>query len=93
MEQLALRALDEPAVSERLDDELEPLLVHEFQDTNPMQIALFMKLARFAREVIFVGDVKQAIFGFRGSDPELVHRTLDALRERGCSLEVLGSSW
>ena len=58
-----------------------------------MQLALFMKLARFAREVIFVGDVKQSIYGFRGSDPELVHRTLDALRERGCSLEVLGSSW
>ena len=93
MEQLALRALDEPAVAERLDDELELLLVDEFQDTNPMQLALFMKLARFAREVIFVGDVKQAIYGFRGSDPELVHRTLDALRERGCSLEVLGSSW
>ena len=93
MEQLALRALNEPAVAERLDDELELLLVDEFQDTNPMQLALFMKLARFAREVIFVGDVKQAIYGFRGSDPELVHRTLDALRERGCSLDVLESSW
>ena len=93
MEQLALRALGEPAVAERLDDELELLLVDEFQDTNPMQLALFMKLAHFAREVIFVGDVKQSIYGFRGSDPELVHRTLVALRERGCSLEVLGSSW
>ena len=78
-----------PRLPERLDDELELLLVDEFQDTNPMQLALFMKLARFAREVIFVGDVKQSIYGFRGSDPELVHRTLDALRERGCSLEVL----
>ena len=66
MEQLALRALDEPAVTERLDDELELLLVDEFQDTNPMQLALFMKLARFAREAIFVGDVKQSIYGFRG---------------------------
>ena len=93
MEQPALRALDVPAVAERLDDELELLLVDEFQDTNPMQLALFMKLARFARKVIFVGDVKQAIYGFRGSDPELVHCTLDAIRERGCSLDVLESSW
>ena len=93
MELLALRALDDPAVAERLDDELELLLVDEFQDTNPMQLALFMKLASFAREVIFVGDVKQAIYGFRGSDPELVYRTLNALHERGCSLEVLGNSW
>ena len=93
MEQLALRALDEPAVAERLEDELELLLVDEFQDTNPMQLGLFMKLARFAREVIFVGDVKQAIYGFRGSDPELVRRTLDALAARGCTLDLLQSSW
>ena len=56
------------------------MLVDEFQDTNPMQLALFMKFARFAGEVVFVGDVKQAIFGFRGSDPELVGSTLDALQ-------------
>ena len=74
MEQLALRALDNSAVAERLDEEVDLLLVDEFQDTNPMQLALFMKLARFARGAIFVGDVKQAIFGFRGADPELVHR-------------------
>ena len=71
LEQLTLRALDDPAVAERLDEELELLLVDEFQDTNPMQLALFMKLARFAREVVFVGDVKQSIFGFRGADPGL----------------------
>lgn len=93
MEQLALRALDIPAIAERLDDELELLLVDEFQDTNPMQLGLFMKLARFAREVIFVGDVKQAIYGFRGSDPELVSRTVDSLTARGGTLDVLESSW
>src|SRR5262249_6487360 len=55
MEQLTLRALDNPLVAERLADELELLLVDEFQDTNPMQLALFVKLARFAKRVIFVG--------------------------------------
>ena len=93
MEQLTLRALDDPTIAERLKDELELLLVDEFQDTNPMQLGLFMKLARFAREVIFVGDVKQAIYGFRGSDPELVIRTLEALSSRGCTLDLLQSSW
>ena len=93
MEQLALRALDDPAVAERLSDEVDLLLVDEFQDTNPMQLALFMKLARLACEVVFVGDVKQAIFGFRGSDPELVQGTLDALAARGSRLDVLDSSW
>ena len=93
MEQLMLRALDKPAVAERLSEEVRLLLVDEFQDTNPMQLALFMKFARFAGEVFFVGDVKQAIFGFRGSDPELVGSTLDALVARGSQLDVLRKSW
>ena len=93
MEQLALQALDDPTVAERLSKEVDLLLVDEFQDTNPMQLALFMKIAQLAREVVFVGDVKQAVFGFRGSDPELVRSTLDALVARGSRLDVLNSSW
>ena len=93
MEQLTLWALDHPAVAECLGEEVELLLVDEFQDTNPMQLALFMKIARFAREVIFVGDVKQAIFGFRGSDPDLVHSALERLVARGSKLNVLDKSW
>ena len=93
MEQLMLRALDEPAVAERLSEEVRLLLVDEFQDTNPMQLALFMKFARFASEVVFVGDVKQAIFGFRGSDPELVGSTLNTLVPWGNTLDILGWSW
>ena len=93
MEQLMLRALEVPAVAERLGEEVELLLVDEFQDTNPMQLALFMKFARIASEVVFVGDVKQAIFGFRGSDPKLVGSTLDALVDRGGRLDVLDRSW
>ena len=92
MEQLALRALEKPAVVERLSDEVELLLVDEFQDTNPMQLALFMKIARLAREVVFVGDVKQAIFGFRGSDPDLVRGTLQTLVARGSKRDLLVSS-
>lgn len=93
LEQITLGALDKPAVKERLKEEVDLLLVDEFQDTNPMQLALFVKIARLAKEVVFVGDVKQAIFGFRGSDPELVKGALDALNARGGTLEVLRSSW
>ncbi len=93
MEQLTLRALDEPDVRERLSRELDLLLVDEFQDTNPMQLAIFMKLAEFAKRVIFVGDVKQAVFGFRGCDPELVLATLGALRKAGSKVDVLPKSW
>ncbi len=93
MEQKLLAALDEPLVRERLGSELELLLVDEFQDTNPMQLAIFMKLAALADKVIFVGDVKQAIYGFRGCDPQLVRDTLTAIAARGGEVDVLEHSW
>src|SRR3546814_17220040 len=37
-ESLLLRALDNPAISATLADELDLLLVDEFQDTSPIQI-------------------------------------------------------
>jgi ATP-dependent helicase/nuclease subunit A len=93
MEQQVLHALDVPAVRERLTRELDLLLVDEFQDTNPMQLAIFMKLAELADKVVFVGDVKQAIYAFRGCDPELVFETLTALASRGGASDVLEYSW
>ena len=70
MEQLALSALDEPAVAERLREEVELLLVDEFQDTNPMQLALFMKLARLAQEVCVRRRREAGHLRFPGKRPD-----------------------
>ena len=93
MEQLTLHALDEEPVRERLRDEVELLLVDEFQDTNPMQLALFLKLAALADRAIFVGDVKQAIYEFRGCDPTLVFDTLEGLTAGAATTDRLDTSW
>lgn len=88
-----LGLLDHPDVAAVLSEELDLLMVDEFQDTSPIQLALFMKLANFAKKVFWVGDIKQAIYGFRGSDTELMQSILRALPELGASKEVLPSSW
>jgi ATP-dependent exoDNAse (exonuclease V) beta subunit len=93
MEQLMLRALDDPLIQVRLGEELELLLVDEFQDTNPMQLALFVKLATLADRVIFVGDVKQAIYAFRGCDPDLVFKTLEGMAGAAAATDKLAYSW
>ncbi|MDE0038232.1 MAG: UvrD-helicase domain-containing protein [Gammaproteobacteria bacterium] len=93
MEQLMLQALDEEAVQTRLAGEIELLLVDEFQDTNPMQLALFLKFAALADKAIFVGDVKQAIYEFRGCDPTLVFDTLDGFTAGDAQRHTLKSSW
>jgi ATP-dependent helicase/nuclease subunit A len=88
-----LGLLDHPEVAAVLDDELDLLMVDEFQDTSPIQLALFLKLARFDKKVYWVGDIKQAIYGFRGSDTELMQAILKALPDLGGTKAVLPSSW
>ncbi len=92
-EHLLLKVLEVPSVAATLTEELDLLLVDEFQDTSPIQLALFLKLAQFARETIWVGDIKQAIYGFRGSDTALMEAVLQAVRGWGNEPEILGSSW
>ncbi len=76
-EYLALKLLDIPAVKESLASRIELVFIDEFQDTSPIQLALFLKLAGIARSSVWVGDVKQAIYGFRGSDPQLMQESAD----------------
>lgn len=91
-EHLFLGLLENPAVVEALAEELDLLLVDEFQDTSPIQLELFVRLSRIARESVWVGDVKQAIYGFRGSDAELMKAVLAELPPMGGAKEVLGQS-
>lgn len=69
-EALALLARDD--VRRLLAERIELALVDEFQDTSPIQLALFLALAGVVRRSVWVGDSKQAIYGFRGTDPALI---------------------
>ena len=44
------------------------ILVDEFQDTDPIQMALFEELMKNAESFTVVGDINQSIYGFRGSN-------------------------
>ena len=78
MEVLVLRLLDDQSVRDTLSRELDLLMVDEFQDTSPIQLALFLKLSRLATRSVWVGDPKQSIYGFRGAEPRLMKAVMDA---------------
>lgn len=88
----ALRALDHESVRESIADRIDVLMVDEFQDTSPTQMALFAKLSGIIKNVIWVGDPKQAIYGFRGADSELMLATIGAL-SKTATAEKLGKSY
>lgn len=60
------------------------LLVDEYQDTSRAQDAFLAALE--AGLTVRVGDLKQAIYGFRGGSPELLHQHLVDARERAFRL-------
>lgn len=88
-----LNIIDDPAVAGTLRAELDLLMVDEFQDTSPLQLALFLKLGQLAKHVVWVGDVKQAIYGFRGGDAKLMTAVLGKLPELRGEKEILPFSW
>jgi ATP-dependent exoDNAse (exonuclease V) beta subunit len=94
-ERLALQLLERPQVREILAEQLDLVLVDEFQDTSPLQLEVFLALAHIAPRSVWVGDQKQAIYGFRGTDPGLMDATVAAieLRAGAGALETLGHSW
>ncbi len=77
-EALVLDLLKNPDTLEHL--KIDVLIVDEFQDTSPIQLAIFLLLAGQAKESIWVGDPKQSIYNFRGADPELMRAVVEALK-------------
>ena len=91
-EMYALELLDRPDVRERLSHEIDLVLVDEFQDTSPIQLAIFLRLASIARRSVWVGDQKQSIFGFRGTDPSLIDAVIEKV-SADSEPESLPRSW
>jgi len=88
----ALALLKMPEVQAHLKGKLDLILVDEFQDTSPIELAIFLELAAIAKRSVWVGDQKQSIFAFRGSDPELMNSAIDTILKGG-EPETLPKSW
>jgi ATP-dependent helicase/nuclease subunit A len=83
-EVLLLRAIRTSAtVRDALAADLDLVMVDEFQDTSPLQLALFVEFAKLAKRSVWVGDPKQAIYGFRGTDASLISGVLGAIKGWG----------
>ena len=77
MEVEILRLISMPHIAEILSKEIDLLLVDEFQDINPLQLDIFLKLSKLASHSIWVGDPKQSIYGFRYAEPRLMRAVID----------------
>lgn len=80
-------------VQEDIQASYKYLFVDEFQDCSPTQIKIFDRLSELVEQSIWVGDYKQAIYGFRGSDTALVKAITDRIeRLNGKPNDTLSTS-
>jgi len=93
---LAAELLQRPGMGEwvryKLDSRIDHLLVDEAQDTNAAQWEIVRALSdeffagegarELQRTLFVVGDFKQAIFSFQGSDPRLFTAAQEDYRDR-----------
>ncbi len=49
------------------------IYIDEYQDVDPLQDGIFFALAEYT-DLFLVGDIKQSIYGFRGSEPAIFGR-------------------
>ena len=76
----AVLLAEQPDVRRRLREEFRLVLVDEYQDTDPGQVALLQAIAGDGRDLVVVGDPDQSIYAFRGADVRGLLRFPDEFR-------------
>ena len=95
MEKYMRLLLKDESVVHEISQSYRYLFVDEFQDSSPIQVKIFDALSDLMEHSFWVGDYKQAIYGFRGSDIALTKAVVDriSLKEDGCDTDTLDTSW
>jgi len=91
----ALEGASGARLGQTLRRQFPVVLIDEFQDTDPVQYRIFDRVYRVADDgpdtaLVFIGDPKQSIYGFRGAD---VHTYLRANRACAGRVRTLGRNY
>lgn len=79
LEHKTLKLLEDESLVASLKEKYKYVFVDEYQDVNPVQEALISKIS--GENLFLVGDVKQSIYGFRGSKSRFFVEKQHAFKE------------
>lgn len=71
LEYLTYQSLKNEQTASLVSKEFSYIIVDEFQDTSSMQFEIISKIVPDQSKLFCVGDLKQAIYGFRGGELEV----------------------
>lgn len=80
-----LNLLDSEEIRSFYQSKFKYFMIDEFQDTNELQRKIFYKLTSVKKNLdqsnlFIVGDPKQSIYGFRGSDIDVFYNTIEDIK-------------
>lgn len=96
LEKYLLQLLEHPVCAREIAAEFRYAFVDEFQDCSPLQVKIFDRLSELIDHSWWVGDAKQAIYGFRGSDTMLTDAIVNIIASGeadSCRLKTLDTSY
>lgn len=70
LESYCVSVLENKSVREQIAKNFKYIYVDEYQDINPIQEKILQKLT-LGYNMVMVGDIKQSIYGFRNSTPDI----------------------
>lgn len=82
-----------PEWLEEIAGRYDCLIIDEFQDTNPLQYSLLRQLQARSKYTLIVGDLKQSIMGFQGSDSRLFATLLQDSESLPDAVKELDGNW
>lgn len=85
LELLTLRLFENhPEILSEIQKKFRHILVDEYQDVSPRQFQIVLKIFNpELNEIFIVGDPKQSIYGFRGTDSRLFAKMTDIIESVG----------
>lgn len=85
------KLLDEDDLCEKIATKFDYIMVDEFQDTNNLQEDILLKLSKYNKNIMVVGDISQSIYAFRGANVR--HLQQFANNFEGCKTIVLNTNY
>ena len=82
LEEYTLKILSNQELRETISSKYKYIFVDEYQDTNEIQEEILSKISN-GSNMIMVGDVKQSIYGFRNTSPEIFLDKYDNFEKKG----------
>lgn len=74
IERLVIKLLENDVIKQEIKNRYKYIFVDEYQDTNLIQETIVRSICN-GTNLFYVGDLKQAIYGFRNSNPKIFIET------------------